>query len=82
MAVTFAEHVIHRLCSSPGIHGGFVGSLELLQTGTLLQQKLCGLLDLLLFILTSSLSGAGDLPQAAEGVGEVGSCQENRKVGR
>lgn len=66
------------MCSSPGIHGGFVGSLELLHSGTLLQQKLCGLLDLLLFLLTFSLSGAGDLTQAAEGVGEVGSCQ-NRK---
>lgn len=68
-----------QVCSSPGIHGGFVGSLELLQSGTLLQQKLCSLLDLLLFFLTFSLSRAGDLTQVAEGVGEVGSCQKNRK---
>lgn len=78
MAVTFTEYVICKLIikqvhSSPGIHGRFVGSLELLQSGTLLQQKLCGLLDLLLF-LTFSLTGAGDLTQATEAVGEVGSC--------
>lgn len=85
MALTFTEYPETntqpgpQVCSSPGIHGGFVGSLELLQSGALLQQKLCGLLHLLLFLLTFSLSGEGDLTQAAEGIGEVGSCQKNRK---
>lgn len=73
------NHTGPTVCGSPGIHGGFVGSLELLQSGTLLEQERCGLLDMFLFFLTFSLNGAADLTQAAEGVGEVRSCQEIRE---
>lgn len=61
----------------PWIHTGFVGGLELLQGGALLQQEVGGFLDdvLLRLRLRLALAGTRNLTQAAEGVGEVSACR-------
>ena len=67
------HNTVLPVCSSPWIHTGFVGGLELLQGGALLQQEVGGLPDDVLFCL--ALAGTRNLTQAAEGVGEVGACR-------
>lgn len=69
------------MCSPPRIHGWFVGGLQLLPGGALLQQELCASLHLLFIIGTALLGGTGDLTQAAESVGKVGACSQRRHVG-
>lgn len=81
MPLAGKKNAVCNVCGPPRIHGGFVGGLQLLQGGALLQQELCGSLHRLPIFCTVSLSGTGNLTQAAESVGEVSTCRRGREKG-